>query len=122
MFYKTKITLLNANHELGPVVDFFMYMTLFGVRVLFMEISMHCRSIHDTTDQGSSSKSLPFVWMFPRRWAAGFLGLTQEAEKGGREVELNLQRGKLRSQGLSGFAKVTRQGWGQDAAQFTIRG
>lgn len=45
MFYKTKITLLNANHELGPVLDFFMYMTLFGVRVLFMEISMHCRSI-----------------------------------------------------------------------------
>lgn len=36
------------------------------------------------------------------------------------EVELNLQLGKLRSQGLSGFVEVTQHGWGQDEAWFTI--
>lgn len=60
--------------------------------------------------------------MSPGRWAAGFLGFAQDVEKQGTEVELNLQLGKLKPRGLSGFAKVTWQGWGQDEAQFAITG
>lgn len=63
-----------------------------------------------------------FVLMSARRWAAGFLGLAEDAEKGGTVAELNLQLGKLKPQGVRWVCQGRPARMAPNGAQFAISG